>query len=41
MAWKVSQEYLAKVAANPQDYIDHPVKLDWDWLKSRISNLAS
>jgi hypothetical protein len=41
IAWKVSQDYLSKVSENPRDYIDNPVKLDWDWLKSRISHLAS
>jgi hypothetical protein len=41
IAWKVSQDYLARVSEHPREYIDHPVKLDWDWLKSRISNLAS
>ena len=41
IAWKVSRDYLAEVAGNPQEYIDHPVKLDWDWLKNRISSAVS
>ena len=36
LAWKVSREYLEKVAGSPQEYIDNPLKLDWDWLKSRV-----
>lgn len=36
VAWRVSRDYLEKVAGNPREYIDHPVKLDWDWLKSRL-----
>lgn len=34
--WKVSRDYLAQVAESPQEYIEHPAKLDWDWLKSRL-----
>lgn len=40
VAWKVSREYLQKVTENPQDYIEHPAKLDWDWLKSRVGLAA-
>jgi hypothetical protein len=36
LVWKVSRDYLEKVAADPQEYIDNPLKLDWDWLKSRV-----
>jgi hypothetical protein len=36
VTWKVSRDYLEKVADNPQDYIDNPIKLDWDWLRSRL-----
>ena len=36
VAWKVSQDYLEKVVENADDYIEHPVKLDWEWLKSRV-----
>ncbi len=37
IAWKVSQDYLAKVCENPQQYIDNPARLDLDWLKSRFA----
>lgn len=36
VGWKVSRGYLEKVAENPDEYIDHPAKLDWEWLKSRV-----
>jgi hypothetical protein len=39
--WKVSRDYLESVADNPQEYIDHPSKLDLDWLKHRLPDAAS
>jgi hypothetical protein len=36
VSWKVSRAYLEEVAENPRDYIENPLKLDWDWLKSRL-----
>jgi len=36
IAWKVSRDYLQKVADHPDDYIENPARLDWDWLKSRL-----
>lgn len=36
ITWKVSREYLEKVVENREDYLAHPAKLDWDWLKSRM-----
>lgn len=35
-AWRVNYTYLKRVVENPEDYIKHPAKLDWDWLKSRL-----
>jgi len=35
-AWSVSQDYLDRVANNPDEYIANPAKLDWDWLKDRL-----
>ena len=29
----VSRRYLEKVVDNADDYMAHPLKLDWDWLK--------
>jgi hypothetical protein len=37
ITWKVSDEYIDKVADNPREYIEHPAKLDWDWLKTRLN----
>lgn len=36
VAWRVSRAYLEKLTRNPEDYFDNPLKLDWDWLKSRV-----
>jgi CBS domain-containing protein len=33
---KLKRSYMEQVVANPEQYIEHPEKLDWDWLKSRI-----
>ncbi len=35
-AWRVNLSYLRKVVEHPDDYIEHPEKLDLDWLKSRL-----
>jgi len=34
--WKVSREYLEQLRDNPEEYKQHPEKLDLDWLKSRL-----
>ena len=36
IVWKVSEDYLEKLDADPQRYIDNPALMDWDWLKSRL-----
>ncbi len=36
ISWKVSRDYLEKVVENSDEYLEHPAKLDWDWLKSRL-----
>lgn len=33
--WKINTSYLRKVVEHPDEYINHPAKLDWDWLKDR------
>ncbi len=35
-AWRMNLSYLRKVTEHPDEYIEHPEKLDLDWLKSRI-----
>lgn len=34
--WRISQDYLAEVNAEPERYVKNPAKLDLDWLKSRL-----
>jgi hypothetical protein len=36
IAWKVPESYLKDVVENAEDYINHPAKLDWEWLKQRV-----
>lgn len=33
--WKMNTSYLRKVTEHPQEYVEHPARLDWDWLKDR------
>ena len=33
---KVKRSYMEGVVRHRQEYIDHPEKLDWDWLKTRF-----
>ena len=35
-AWRMNLSYLRKVVEHPDEYIEHPEKLDLDWLKSRL-----
>ena len=37
MDWTVKESYLKKVVESPGDYIAHPEKLEWEWLKSRLN----
>jgi len=39
--WKVSRDYLRSLADNPQTYIDHPSRLDIDWLRDRLPDAAA
>jgi len=32
--WPFTYQYLKRVVDNPQEYIDHPTKLEWGWLKT-------
>jgi hypothetical protein len=34
--WKVSEKHLENVVADPQPYIESPLRLDLDWLETRI-----
>jgi hypothetical protein len=33
---KLGRHYMEDVVAHREEYIRHPEKLDWDWLKSRM-----
>ena len=37
MDWTVKESYVKKVVESPGDYIAHPEKLEWEWLKSRLN----
>ena len=39
--WKVSTEYLQSLVDDPQKYIDHPARLDLEWLKHILPDSAS
>lgn len=38
--WKVSIDYLEDINDEPQKYVDNPLKLDFDWLKHRLQDVA-
>lgn len=38
IAWKVNEEHLRNVVADPATFIEHPMKLDLDWLETRLRN---
>ena len=35
--WEADKAFMEKVVANPQEYIDSPMKINWDWVKSSLS----
>lgn len=37
--WKVSREYLESLVNDPDVYIEHPARLDLDWLASRVPEI--
>ncbi len=36
LVWKLKDTYLQNVIDNPHEYVDHPEKFEWDWLKSHL-----
>ena len=34
--WRINKSYMKRVVENPEEYIEEPAKLDWDWLKNRL-----
>ncbi len=37
MDWTLKESYLKKVVTSPADYINHPEKIEWEWLKDRLN----
>jgi hypothetical protein len=37
--WPFTYQYLKRVVDNPQEYIDHPAKLEWGWLKTIFGSI--
>ncbi len=35
--FRINLSYLKQVVEHPEQYIENPALLDWDWLKNRIS----
>lgn len=36
LSWKVDEDHLTHVVDNPKTYVEHPMKLDLDWLQTRV-----
>jgi len=34
--WKLPQRHMEEVVADPQAFIDHPARMDLDWMKKRV-----
>ena len=34
VVWSVSRARLARIVTNAREYVAHPMRLDWDWLRS-------
>lgn len=34
--WILQRAYLERVVENSSEYVDHPEKLEWDWLKTKL-----
>lgn len=39
-SFPVTESYLKEVSRNPGKYIENPLKLDWDWVKSGVDKLV-
>lgn len=35
--WEADKNFMEHVVANPQEYIDKPMKINWDWVKSSLN----
>lgn len=34
--WQLDRAYLERTVEHSSQYVDHPEKLEWDWLKSKL-----
>ena len=34
--WEADKNFMEQVVANPQEYIDKPMKINWDWAVSSL-----
>lgn len=34
--WKLDEDHLRNVVDEPKTYVEHPLKLDFDWMKTRL-----
>jgi hypothetical protein len=41
LAWRAERSYLERVLDDPARYIDHPEKLDWEWLRAACRALGA
>lgn len=39
--WRVAKDYLVSLVENPQTYIEHPARLDLDWMKHALPDSVS
>jgi len=39
-SWNLSEEYINSLAAEPDKYVDNPLLVDWDWLRSEAAKLS-
>ena len=37
ISWRVKQSHLEKVVADPEPFVESPIRLDLDWLRTRFS----
>ena len=41
VTWKVKQDHLQNVVEHPDEFVKHPMKLDLDWLRTRLGAQAN
>lgn len=41
VTWRVKQDHLQNVVEHSDEFVKNPMKLDLDWLKTRLSSIAN